>query len=123
MNVEKQDMAARCAESILEAYRSYSDHYRSITRRARDRFVHMDWVAAQKDTLERLDLYPRIVSDTVSDVKARLGKWLGDEAVMVEIKQKFAIKTFVAPQSLESGPQIKSRQRFRKLIFFRNQDA
>lgn len=91
MKVDKRAIAAPCAESILDAYRSYSDHYRAITRRARDRFVHMDWVAAQKDTLERLDLYPRIVADTVSDVKTCLGQLLGDEAVMAEVKQKYTL--------------------------------
>ena len=91
MNVEKRAIAAPCAELILDAYRSYCDHYRAITRRARDPFVHSDWVAAQKDTLERLDLYPRIVANTVSDVKARLGQLLGDETVMVEIKQRYAL--------------------------------
>lgn len=91
MIADKHAIAAQCAESILDAYRSYYDKYRAITRRARGRFVEMNWEAAQRDTLERLDLYPRIITDTVSVLEGLLGQSLGDGAVMAEIRHKFAL--------------------------------
>ena len=76
--------------ALERQWQTYCDNYRAITLRARDRFVQMDWEASQNDALERLDIYPRVITDTVSRLEGILGQFLGNEAVMAELKIRFA---------------------------------
>src|SRR6202008_1639943 len=53
------------AEAILAAYDAYVTEFRSMTRRARERFLAREWRPGQQDAVLRLLLYPRVVRSTV----------------------------------------------------------
>src|SRR3954463_272704 len=65
------DAAAR---AIHEAFASYRDEFRAITRRARARFERREWREGQADAVERLALYRRRVEQVVTDVPGILGE-------------------------------------------------
>jgi len=81
--------AHAAAQVLLDAFVSYHDAFRAITRRAQARFETCDWAAAQADAGERLALYKRHVNLAVD----ALGAMLPDPrstAFWVAVKAAFA---------------------------------
>ena len=61
------EIGNRAVAAIHAAYGAYHDGFEEITRRARARFEHRDWLGAQADATERLALYRTHVDAAVAD--------------------------------------------------------
>ncbi len=71
------DLAGVLAVLIRDTFDGYCDEFLRITRRAKSRFEHRDWIGEQgrhKDAIRRLDLY----EETLDRISPRIGKILND---------------------------------------------
>ncbi|MSQ91826.1 MAG: bifunctional isocitrate dehydrogenase kinase/phosphatase [Gammaproteobacteria bacterium] len=82
-------LAHDCAAAIVAAFARYNAEYRVITRRAPERFENRDWDGVQADVVERLDLYSRMVNQTTSELRQRLGERAMDTALWAAIKASY----------------------------------
>ena len=93
MTAAPQDIAAHlpreCAREIAEAFVRYNAEFRAITRRAPLRFDARDAKAAQRDAVERIELYDRFVNRTVSELREQLGERALDRQLWMAIRQEF----------------------------------
>ena len=62
------EIGNRAVQAIHAAYDRYHRGFEAITRRARARFEHSDWLGAQADATERLALYRTHLDGAVADV-------------------------------------------------------
>ena len=62
------------AAIVRDAFDAYREGFRAFTARARTHFEAGDWLAVQRDSAERLDLYGSCLAEALD----RLGKRLGD---------------------------------------------
>jgi isocitrate dehydrogenase kinase/phosphatase len=108
------DAARDAAAAIVAAFASYNAQYRAITRRAPERFENRDWAGSQADVVERLDLYARMVADTVADMRERLGPKAQDVALWQAIKDDYAtrIAGLADPEFLKTFFSSITRQLF-----------
>jgi isocitrate dehydrogenase kinase/phosphatase len=83
-------LARDCAAAIVAAFARYNTDFRLITRRAPERFENRDWAGVQSDVVERLDLYSRMVNQTASELRQRLGERAMDTALWATIKASYA---------------------------------
>ena len=82
--------ADRCSRLIAEAFAAYNAEFRAITRRAPVRFEALDWKGAQRDAVERIELYDRFVDQTVAGLRAQLGSGAMDRALWRDVRAEFA---------------------------------
>ncbi len=78
------------AQTIRQAFEVYTDQYRAITQRAKNRFETRDWRGMQADAGERLDLYTNVVDDTVVEITQLLGGRVGDPLIWAKTKVVYA---------------------------------
>ncbi len=81
--------AAGCAALILEAFNIYQEKFTEITSRARTRFEKCDWTGAQRDAIERLDLYTKIINQLIPKVKELVGSGHNDSRLWSQAKMNF----------------------------------
>jgi isocitrate dehydrogenase kinase/phosphatase len=60
------NLVNRTAHAINQAFGVYQKRYAAITQRAGTRFAQRDWRGMQADARERLDLYKKVVDETVA---------------------------------------------------------
>lgn len=82
-------LAARSAREIAAAFAEYNTEFRTITRRAPQRFESRDWRGSQKDAVERIELYDHFVNVTVTQMRERLADRVHDRALWREIRELF----------------------------------
>ncbi|HEV7985756.1 MAG TPA: bifunctional isocitrate dehydrogenase kinase/phosphatase [Steroidobacteraceae bacterium] len=82
--------AVRCAQQVIEAFLHYNARFRSITRRAPERFLARDWHAAQQDAVERIDLYDQCIRETIKALELALGEDVRRRDVWIEVKRHFS---------------------------------
>ncbi len=87
------DFAATAAE-IAEHFRLYNEEFGRITRHAARNFLAEDWHAAQRDAVERIELYEQRVARCVTVIGGRLQSERLDVALWSDIKS--AYETLVA---------------------------
>ena len=78
------------AQTILQAYFGFLSEYQSITRRARQRFEQCDWRAMQRDSVERLELYKKVVDSTVAEIRGQLADRLYDKLIWASMKAVYS---------------------------------
>jgi isocitrate dehydrogenase kinase/phosphatase len=61
-------LAALCANAVYRAFLTFHAQFRTISRRARERFLSCDWAGASADAGERLGLYGRVLDGLVEEV-------------------------------------------------------
>lgn len=83
-------LVERCARALRDAFLSYNEEFRAITRRARIRFEHRDWRGAQLDAAERIGLYDDHVGASTNWIKRTLGDRAHDLDLWAWIKRVFA---------------------------------
>jgi isocitrate dehydrogenase kinase/phosphatase len=88
-------LARDAAREIADAFERYNAEYRQITRRAPQRFDSLDWQGAQKDAVERIELYGRYVDSTVAAMRVHLGPEAQERFLWAEIKRRF--EEIIAP--------------------------
>jgi isocitrate dehydrogenase kinase/phosphatase len=97
-------LAQRCAGLIVDAFAYYNQEFRSISRRAPERFENRDWVGTQRDVVERLDLYTECVRRGQDAVQQVLGERSCDHALWRGIRESFAnqIEQVADPEFLKT---------------------
>jgi isocitrate dehydrogenase kinase/phosphatase len=78
--------ARRSAGAIQHAFDTYQREFKEITRRARSRFERQEWRGMQQDARERLDLYSRVITQIVADVRQILGEATQDRTLWARMK-------------------------------------
>jgi isocitrate dehydrogenase kinase/phosphatase len=84
------NLSELAAKAIRQAFDSYQGQYAAITQRAKARFENRDWPGIQADAGERLDLYKKVVDETVLEIKRLLGGGFNDTEVWMRAKVVYA---------------------------------
>jgi isocitrate dehydrogenase kinase/phosphatase len=79
-----------CARHIVAAFAGYNAEFRAITRRAPLRFDNRDTRAAQRDAVERIELYDRFVNQTIAELREALGPQVLDRERWRQTRGEFA---------------------------------
>ena len=85
-----EKLAVRGARLIRSTFAAYLDEFRAISRVARARFEARDWQSQASDSLDRLELYSRSVTDAAVQLRRLLGHLVSSRALWAEIKNAFA---------------------------------
>ena len=83
-------LANLAAPAILEAFVSYQESFTVVTRRALSRFERHDWKGAVADSIERLDLYGRVVDRLEREVRRMLGARIAEPMVWAAMKAVYS---------------------------------
>jgi isocitrate dehydrogenase kinase/phosphatase len=62
-------LAALCANAVYRVFLTFHAQFRTISRRARERFLSRDWAGANADAGERLGLYGRVLDSLLEEVR------------------------------------------------------
>src|SRR3569833_2129688 len=84
-------LAADCAHLIVAAFADYNAQFRVITRRAPWRFDARDWKGSQRDAVERIELYDRLVSQTIARLRLKLAERALERELWAQIRAEFAV--------------------------------
>jgi isocitrate dehydrogenase kinase/phosphatase len=84
------DRSHKAAARIRLGFDSYADEFASITKRSKWRFQTGDWKGRHEDALERLDLYEKVLGETVAGLAELLGTGLRDAASWSAVREQFA---------------------------------
>jgi isocitrate dehydrogenase kinase/phosphatase len=87
--ISRDTLVADCAQLLVDAFADYNTEFRSITRRAPQRFEARDWRGSQKDAVERIELYEKYVTGSVELMRERLGEDVHERAIWSSIKRRF----------------------------------
>jgi isocitrate dehydrogenase kinase/phosphatase len=77
------------AVTIAEHFRLYNEEFGRITRRAARNFLAQDWLTAQLDAVERIELYEQRVARCVTLVGSQLQDKRTDVALWADIKRGY----------------------------------
>lgn len=89
--------AADTAAAIFAAFEDYNASFGAITRRASLRFAEREWALAQRDAVERIELYDRRVEKCVAGLVGRLGRLIADEDTWHGAKLHYAAQIADCP--------------------------
>ena len=84
-----EDLAARGAATLADAFDAYRLAFREITSRAPHRFARGDWHGMHGDALERLEVYNRVLDPAVAEVRRQLGEDLRTKPVWTAMKEAY----------------------------------
>jgi isocitrate dehydrogenase kinase/phosphatase len=76
---------------IRTGFEDFSEAFATITQRAFRRFEQRDWRGMRRDTVERLDLYPRMVDETMSMLLRSQGSQARNPALWAAIKKQYRL--------------------------------
>src|ERR1700742_3323409 len=91
--------AADCAHLIVAAFADYNAQFRVITRRAPWRFDALDAKGSQRDAVERIELYDRLVNQTIAQLRLRLGPQAPARSLWSAIRNTFAVLIEALPDA------------------------
>ena len=86
MTSGEDKLATLAAQAIYQAFGIYHAQYTAITQRAKVRFANRDWAGMQSDAGDRLDLYKKVVDNTVSEIIEVLGTHIGNAELWAQTK-------------------------------------
>lgn len=86
---EARDLLAR---AVREGFDDYQGAFRTLTRRARERFERQEWAGLQDDSVLRLGLYGQVVEATLSTVRRLAGEVgaEGDRDLFARVRGAYA---------------------------------
>ena len=84
-------LSLKASNAILEAFSAYQSEFMSITRRAKSRFENRDWHGAQQDSVERLDLYKKVIQQIVAGVGELLKDQTQNRAIWSQMKAEYSL--------------------------------
>jgi len=84
------DVPRKAADLLVRAHAEYTSAFGEITRRAPSRFSDRDWAGMRADTLERLELYRKVLDPAVEALSALLGPRVSEKTVWTGMKEAFA---------------------------------
>ncbi len=82
--------ARDCAQRIADAFVRYNAEFRAITRRAPQRFDAMDARGSHRDAVERIELYDKLVNQTIAQLREHLGERALERSLWEGIRTEFA---------------------------------
>jgi len=85
-------LADQALDIIWTGFQDFGDAFATITQRACQRFEQRDWQGTRRDTVERLDLYPKMVDETVKVLLRYLGPDARQPALWTTIKVQFGLR-------------------------------
>jgi isocitrate dehydrogenase kinase/phosphatase len=90
MSSANDNLSGLAAKAIRHAFDLYQSQFDSITQRAKTRFQRRDWPGNQADAGERLDLYKKVVDETVVEINRLLGGRVNDPELWMRAKVVYA---------------------------------
>lgn len=87
MNIEQ--IAVTNAETILSGFKTFTEKFKEITRRAKNRFETRNTYGFYNDANERLDLYTKSVMQIVKQLKENLSEHAQEKEIWVGIKKNY----------------------------------
>jgi isocitrate dehydrogenase kinase/phosphatase len=90
MSSANRNLSELAAKAIRHAFDLYQSQFASITQRAKTRFQRRDWSGSQADAGERLDLYKKVVDETVVEINRLLGGRVNDPELWIRAKVVYA---------------------------------
>jgi isocitrate dehydrogenase kinase/phosphatase len=87
----EHDLAAAGAAIVRTAFEVHAQRYARITARARRHFERADWLAGQRDSARRLDLYGECIAEAIPRLHERLGALAGDAETWHAIRDAYAL--------------------------------
>lgn len=87
---DENRLAEQAAQAIRAAFDKYQQEFREITCRAKSRFEKRDWHGAQKDAVERLDLYKKVIQQIVGHEGEILGAQVKNPALWTKMKAEYS---------------------------------
>jgi isocitrate dehydrogenase kinase/phosphatase len=87
---EINQLADPAAAVIFSGFNAFQEEFRAITRRARSRFERRDWHGMQADSVERLNLYKKIVDGVVAETARALRESVRTEEVWARMKSVYS---------------------------------
>jgi isocitrate dehydrogenase kinase/phosphatase len=91
------DPALACARHIAQAFADYNAEFRVITRRAPFNFDRRDWKKAQRDAVERIELYDRFVGRCIDELRAKPGAHAKARDIWISIRRHFDAEIAALP--------------------------
>ena len=85
----RDSLVEDAAAALVQAFADYNAEYRTVTRRAPQRFESRDWRGSQRDAVERIELYDKFVYRAVEKMRSRLGEMATERAIWSSIKRRF----------------------------------
>jgi isocitrate dehydrogenase kinase/phosphatase len=89
-STDRLELAASSAAAIHLAYQDYQDEFHKITRRSKARFEDCDWRGMQADALERLELYKKVITRIVVDLRLALGEQARDRDLWATMRSEYS---------------------------------
>ena len=83
-------LAERGAAAIAAAFGYYQRQFRAVTRRASVRFERRDWHGTHHDSVERLELYARVIAGIVAEIRGLLAESVKDGKLWTVMKQAYS---------------------------------
>ena len=93
------------AAIVRQAFEAYREGFRAFTARARAHFEAGDWLAAQRDSAERLDLYGACLAQALDRLGKRLGNRFHERALWRAANKVYA-------RSLPGRPDVELAETF-----------
>jgi len=87
VNIEQ--IAVTNAETILSGFKTFTEKFKEITRRAKNRFETRNTYGFYNDANERLDLYTKSVMQIVKQLKENLSEHAQEKEIWVGIKKNY----------------------------------
>ena len=84
---------------LWRGFREYREFFEQITRRALHRFENGDWPSMRADTIERLDLYEKVVLHTQQQLEHCLGRSARHKPLWLALKNAFEQKARNDPEA------------------------
>jgi isocitrate dehydrogenase kinase/phosphatase len=85
-------LAERGAAAIVGAFGDYQQRFQAITRRAKVHFERGDWHGTHNDSVERLELYGRVIAGIVAEIRGRLAESVKDWKLWAVMKQAYSAR-------------------------------
>jgi isocitrate dehydrogenase kinase/phosphatase len=107
--------ARQGAALILDGFADYNRRFRAITARAEARFERREWIAQQRDLVERIELYDISVAETSQRLIETLGEHADRRDIWESIKPAFeaAIATLLDQELCKTYFNTLTRRFFR----------
>ena len=83
------ETVSEAAKTIFAAFTNYNNNFRRINQRAKQRFETRDWRGLQKDLGERIELYTKSVTRSVTALEKSLGARCNDKTFWASLKKYF----------------------------------
>jgi len=84
---------------LWSGYSEYCSTFERITQRAAERFDRCDWLGMRRDTVERLELYPKVVGHTCRRITRHLGLQAQNPNLWLKLKARFAERAAERPDT------------------------